>query len=130
MTFPTQSNYLRITVHKLELIQPTRLYPAREPKYFHVIRCYLYNHSLTCNYVLNVYLRTEQFPPKQFSDITVHNVILSYIRLALILTTLLEMFYTTSIFINFGFISYLWGVPIVMRSFWEPQAFPKWLTPN
>ena len=40
-------------------IQPTRLYPARDPKYFHAIRCYLCNHLSTYNYVLNVYLRTE-----------------------------------------------------------------------
>ena len=30
-----QITLIRITIHKLELIQPTRLYPARDPKYFH-----------------------------------------------------------------------------------------------
>jgi len=46
------------------------------------------------------------------------------LRLALSLTTLFELFYTTSIFINFGFISYLWGVPMVMRSFLGTPGLP------
>jgi len=46
------------------------------------------------------------------------------LRLALILTTLFEMFYTTSIFINFGFISYLCGVPMVMRLFLGTPGLP------
>jgi len=63
MTFLTLPTFIRnvlaillpilaATIRKLELIQPTRHYHAREPKYFHVIRCYLYNHSV------NVQLRT------------------------------------------------------------------------